>query len=85
MNITVVDDRGVPSTVVTLAPGQAAEARLIWSKYEGQGTTCTPRPTTVTVTPPGQSTTRTVPWLSDPIEGSICGGSVRVAAVAQPA
>jgi hypothetical protein len=85
MDITVVDDPGVPPAVVTLAPGQAAQARLIWNMYEGQGSTCTPRPTTVTVTPPGQSATRTVAWLIDPIEGSVCGGTVRVAAIARPA
>jgi Protein of unknown function (DUF4232) len=85
MNITIIDDPSVPSTLITLAPGKTAEARLIWNKYEGQGSTCTPRPTTITLTPPGQTTTHTIAWINDPIEGSICGGNVHLTAIAKPA
>jgi hypothetical protein len=77
---TTVSAQAGPITTVNVPPGQSASSMLIWNKYEDQGNTCPPYPTSVTVTPPGQDAGKTIPWVPD-IAGSVCGGLIRVSPI----
>jgi hypothetical protein len=61
------------TAVIVLRPGQQASARLLWNKYEGQGSVCRPVPTSIAVTPPGTQAAETIPWVPGD-DGSVCGG-----------
>jgi hypothetical protein len=67
---------------VTLRPGASATALLVWNKYEGQGTTCPPFPVAVKVTPPGQGTAARIPWITEDLARSVCGGKITVFPIA---
>jgi hypothetical protein len=75
---TTVTPQPGSSAVVILNHGQQASTRLLWNKYEGQGSTCPPFPVSIAVTPPGGQAARTIPWLPGD-DGSVCGGgAIRV-------
>jgi hypothetical protein len=76
MPVTLKHNTTPPVTTVQLQPGRTADAHLIWNKDDSQGNACKPLATTVAVTPPGQHTATTIPWLADPVEASICGGTL---------
>ncbi len=73
---TVTRKPGVVATI-TLRPGQLASSLLVWNKYEGQGSTCPPFPTSIAVTPPDQVAAKTIPWIPGD-SGSVCGGKIEV-------
>jgi Protein of unknown function (DUF4232) len=62
---------------VTVAPGQKASVGLLWNKYERQGSTCPPFPTSIRVSLPGEADGTPVPWVPDS-SGSVCGGKIVV-------
>jgi hypothetical protein len=62
---------------VTVAPAQKASVGLLWNKYEGQGSTCPPFPTSIRVSLPGEADGTVIPWVPD-ISGSVCGGKIAV-------